>query len=224
MSFDPVDGLDPVDPAAARPRGGRLARAERRSQLLKAAREVFVAKGYYNAVVDDIAERAGVSKPVVYQHFPGKLELYLALLDESTSAMVDAVRTALASTHDNKQRVAATMDAYFGFVGDERGAYRLLFESDLVHDAEVRERVTRSQHECAALVSEVIADDTGLGDGESMLLAIGLIGMAQVSARWALTTDVVGSGPAASLVAQLAWRGLSGFPLGGEHEGIPAAT
>ena len=215
-----------VDEGAAgnRPRGARLARADRKAQLLEAARDVFVAKGYHNAVVDDIAERAGVSKPVVYQHFPGKLELYLALLDKSTEAMVDAVRGALASTHDNKQRVAATMQAYFRFVETEGGAYRLLFESDLVHEAEVRERVTRSQHECAALVSEVIAEDTGLGDEESMLLAISLIGMAQVSARWALTTDVVRSGPAAALVGQLAWRGISGFPLGGDHEEQPAAT
>jgi AcrR family transcriptional regulator len=154
----------------------------------------------------------------VYQHFPGKLELYLALLDESTAAMIDAVRTALASTPDNKQRVEATMAAYFGFVGDESGAHRLLFESDLVHDAEVRERVTRAQHECARLVSEVIAADTGLGTEESMLLAIGLIGMAQVSARWALTTDTIASGPSAALLSHLAWRGISGFPRSGEHE------
>jgi AcrR family transcriptional regulator len=207
-----------VDDTGSRQRGTRLARPERRAQLLDAALEVFVQKGYHNAVVDDIADRAGVSKPVVYQHFPGKLELYLALLDESTTAMIDAVRAALDSTQDNKQRVEATMAAYFGFVGDDSGAHRLLFESDLVHDAEVRERVTRAQHECARLVSEVIAADTNLGPEESMLLAIGLIGMAQVSARWALTTDTIASGPAAGLLSQLTWRGISGFPRSGEHE------
>ena len=69
------------DAPAARPRGGRLPRRARRAQLLTSALEVFVAQGYHAAAMDDIAERAGVSKPVLYQHFPGKLDLYLALLD-----------------------------------------------------------------------------------------------------------------------------------------------
>src|SRR6202040_1979720 len=100
----------------ARPRSNRLPRHERRRQLLDAALEVFVSQGYHAAAMDEIAERAGVSKPVLYQHFPSKLELYLALLDESTDALVDTVRTALGSTTDNKQRVAATFSAYFEYV------------------------------------------------------------------------------------------------------------
>ena len=67
-------------------------------QLLGAAQEVFVAQGYHAAAMDDIAERAGVSKPVLYQHFPGKLDLYLALLDQHSDDLVAAVRAALAST------------------------------------------------------------------------------------------------------------------------------
>src|SRR6266498_1538695 len=66
----------------ARPAGPRLPRPARRRQLLGAAQEIFVAQGYHAAAMDDIADRAGVSKPVLYQHFPGKLDLYLALLDE----------------------------------------------------------------------------------------------------------------------------------------------
>ena len=67
--------------------GTRLPRPARRRQLLGAAQEVFVAHGYHAAALDEIAERAGVSKPVLYQHFPGKLDLYLALLDESVAAL-----------------------------------------------------------------------------------------------------------------------------------------
>src|SRR5512133_3366928 len=92
----------------ARTRGVRLPRSERRAQLLAVAREVFVGSGYHAASMDEIAERAGVSKPVLYQHFPGKLDLYLALLDESVDALAATVRNALASTTDNKQRVTAT--------------------------------------------------------------------------------------------------------------------
>src|SRR5882757_4491879 len=90
---------------AARPRGTRLPRRARRNQLLGAAQEVFVAQGYHAAAMDDIAECAGVSKPVLYQHFPGKLDLYLALLDVSCDRIIDNCRAALASTPDNKTRV-----------------------------------------------------------------------------------------------------------------------
>src|ERR1041384_121451 len=86
-------------------RGGRLPRSARRKQLLAAAQEVFVANGYHAAAMDDIAERAGVSKPVLYQHFPGKLELYLALLDQHVEVLGEQVRAAMAETSDNKERV-----------------------------------------------------------------------------------------------------------------------
>ena len=84
------------DAAASRARGRRrLPRRERRAQLLESALEVFVAQGYHAAAMDDIAERAGVSKPVLYQHFPGKLDLYLALLDASCDTIIDNCREAL---------------------------------------------------------------------------------------------------------------------------------
>ena len=111
--------------------GNRLPKPARRRQLLAAAQEVFVAQGYHSAAMDEIAERAGVSKPVLYQHFPGKLELYLALLDESVAALTATVRTALESTTDNQQRVMATFTAFFDFVGSTGQAFRLVFESAL---------------------------------------------------------------------------------------------
>src|SRR5512138_3470289 len=97
----------------------RLPRSARRKQLLAAAQQVFVAQGYHAAAMDDIADRAGVSKPVLYQHFPGKLELYLALLDESAEKLTAIVRDALSSTTENRERVPATFRAFFDFVGDE---------------------------------------------------------------------------------------------------------
>jgi AcrR family transcriptional regulator len=199
---------------AARPRSTRLPRPARRNQLLNAAQQVFVAQGYHAAAMDNIAERAGVSKPVLYQHFPSKLELYLALLDRNCDVFVQTVLSALASTTDNKQRVAAVMDAYFGFVADRDGAFRLVFESDLNNDEAVRERVERCMRTCAEAVSKVIAEDAGLPENESMLLAIGMTGMAQVAARYWLANDE-GSIPretAARLISTLSWRGIAGFP------------
>jgi AcrR family transcriptional regulator len=200
-------------PSDARPRGNRLPRHERRRQLLDAALEVFVSQGYHAAAMDDIAERAGVSKPVLYQHFPGKLELYLALLDESVDALVATVRDALSSTADNKQRVAATFGAYFEYMGGKGQAYRLVFESDLGNEAAVRDRLERGQRECAALISPIVRQDAGLDDDEARLLSVGMVGLAQVTARyWLGTRDRVPREAAEQLVARLAWRGISGWP------------
>jgi AcrR family transcriptional regulator len=202
---------------AARPRGTRLPRRARRNQLLGAAQEVFVAQGYHAAAMDDIADAAGVSKPVLYQHFPGKLDLYLALLDQHTETVVAAVREALDATTDNKQRVADTIEAYFRFVDEEGGAFRLVFESDLVNQPEVRERIDGVTLACAEAIGEVIRDDAGLPKEQARLLAVGLVGMAQVAARYWLQADgTIPRDTAARLLASLSWRGIGGFPRTGE--------
>jgi AcrR family transcriptional regulator len=202
-----------ADTNGGRTRSARLPRSARRNQLLGAAEEVFVAQGYHAAAMDDIAERAGVSKPVLYQHFPGKLELYLALLDRHCDKLVAAVRGALDSTTDNKQRVAATIAAYFDYVEHDSGAFRLVFESDLTNEEAVRERTHRVTTECAEAIRDVIASDTGLSDEESMLLAVGLTGISQVTARYRLANSGdLPSEDAVRLISQLAWRGIGNFP------------
>jgi AcrR family transcriptional regulator len=163
--------------------------------------------------MDEIADRAGVSKPVLYQHFPGKLDLYLALLDHSGEVLLRLLHDALRSTEDNKERVTATMTTYFAFVDDPAETFRLLFESDLTNESAVRERLDRLNAECADEIAKIITEDTGLSVEESTLLAIGLVGVAQVAARYWL--DSGGSIPrdtAAELVATLSWRGIGGFP------------
>jgi len=201
-------------PETAPKRGSRLPRLARRAQLLEAAQEVFVANGYHAAAMDDIADRAGVSKPVLYQHFPGKLDLYLALLDTSCDAIVASVRDALRSTDDNKERVGATIHAFYEYVANAQGAFRLVFESDLTNETAVRERVDLVTHQCAEACSEVISADAGLSKEQSMVLAVSLVGMAQVSARYWLSSEAssLTQKQAADLVASLAWRGIRGFP------------
>ncbi|QXJ24576.1 TetR/AcrR family transcriptional regulator [Actinomadura graeca] len=200
----------------ARPRGTRLPRLARRRQLLGAAQEVFVAQGYHAAAMDEIAERAGVSKPVLYQHFPGKLELYLALLDEHAEALVKTVRDALESTTVNKMRVQACMQAFYDFVAGEGEAYRLVFESDLRNVAPVRARVDRANQQCAEMIAQVIAEDTDAPTDEAHLLGMGLVGMAEVSARyWLSQHRAIPKDTAEKIIARLAWRGISGFPRTG---------
>jgi len=196
-------------------RGGRLPRSARRKQLLAAAQEVFVANGYHAAAMDDIALRAGVSKPVLYQHFPGKLELYLALLDVQTEALADAVIAALEGTTDNQQRIHGVLSAYFGFVArdDHDGAFRLIFESDLVNDPAVRRRVESVTEKTMLAVAAAVAGDTGLGEAEAKLLSTALTGAAQVAARWWLDSDrPVSQDAAVHLLESLLWRGISNFP------------
>ena len=200
-----------------RPRGGRLPRKARRAQLLDSALEVFVAQGYHSAAMDDIAERAGVSKPVLYQHFPGKLDLYLALLEQSSDRIIDATKVALASTTDNKLRVIATMQVFYDYVANAQGAFRLVFESDLTNEPAVRAQVDRVTAVCADEITHVISEDTGLSPEASRLLAVSLVGMAQVSARyWLAEGGEIDQSDAATLVAGLAWRGISRFPRADE--------
>ena len=194
-------------------KSGRLPRDERRAQLLVAALEVFTASGYHSAAMDEIADRAKVSKPVLYQHFPSKLDLYLAVLDLHIDSLVFAIQKAIASNRENSARVAATVEAYFGFIDSEGEAFRLLFESDMNLEPQVRERLNRMTYDCAAAVSAVISIDTGLGKEESMMLAVGIISTVQTTARHWLDRDgKIDRKRATELVMNLIWRGISGFP------------
>lgn len=196
----------------------RLPRSARRKQLLEAAQEVFVAQGYHAAAMDDIAERAGVSKPVLYQHFPGKLDLYLALLDTHCDAIVERVRSAMKASTDNKTRVAGAISAYFDFVDHESEAFRLVFESDLRNDPAVRERTDRVERGCVEAITETIMSDTGVTRSRAELLAAGLCGAAEIAARFWLTGGrQVAKPEAEALVAALSWRGIASFPLQGSE-------
>jgi AcrR family transcriptional regulator len=196
----------------------RLPRSARRKQLLAAAQEVFVAQGYHAAAMDDIAERAGVSKPVLYQHFPGKLELYLALLDTHCDDIVDRVRKAMAATTDNKERVRGAIGAYFDFMDHESEAFRLVFESDLRNEPAVRERVERVERGCIAAITDTIMADTNVPRSYAELLAAGLVGSAETAARfWLAGGRRAEKAEAEALVAALSWRGIASFPLHGEH-------
>lgn len=207
------------DAAGSRPT--RLPRDQRRIQLLDAASEVFASKGYHAAAMDDIADAAGVSKPVLYQHFPSKLDLYLALLDQSCDRLVEVVEEALASTDENADRVIATVAAFYEFVSSEGSDFRFVFESDLTSDDAVQRRLSRVNAEISDAIAEVIAEDTSLPAQQAKLLAVCLVGIAQVSARYWISggTSAITLDEAKHLVSNLAWRGISGFPLT-EHDKV----
>ncbi|WP_054054871.1 TetR/AcrR family transcriptional regulator [Alloactinosynnema sp. L-07] len=196
-------------------RGARLPRTARRAQLLAAAQDVFAANGYHAAGMDEIAERAGVSKPVLYQHFPGKLELYMALLEKHVDELIRRVQTAMESTTDNKLRVRNAVGAYFDFVDGESQAFRLVFESDLRGEPLVKDAVERATTASVDAITATITADAGLDEHRARLLAVGLVGVSQVSARaWLEDSRAMPKDEAIALISNLAWRGIGGgFPL-----------
>jgi AcrR family transcriptional regulator len=195
-------------------RGTRLSRSARRAQLLVAARDVFAAQGYHAAAMDDIAEKAGVSKPVLYQHFPGKLELYRALLTTYADELVNRVREAIDHTQENRERVHAAVAAYFDFVAGEGHAYRLVFESDLRGEPEAAALVDGALTSCIDAVVAVVTEDAGLDGERARLLAVGLVGLSQVTAQyWLDSEQTIPRDEAVALMSALAWKGLAGFPL-----------
>ena len=195
------------------PRGVRLSRSARRAQLLGAARDVFAAQGYHAAAMDDIAERAGVSKPVLYQHFPGKLELYHALLTSCADELVERVREAIATPADNRERVTAAVEAYFDFVAGDGQAYRLVFGSDLRGEPGAAAVVEGALTRCIEAVAAAVTADAGLDAARARMLAVGLVGLSQVAAQYWLDSDgAVPRDEAVALLSGLAWGGLAAFP------------
>lgn len=192
----------------------RMPRSERRAQLLQAAQATFVANGYHSTAMDDIAERAGVSKPVLYQHFKSKLDLYLALLEKNARELVDNVRGAMAASDDNKDRVNLAMRAYFDFVDGQGEGFRLLFDSDQRNDPAVAKVMKQAEQDCIDALADTIMGDTGVDKARAEILATGLAGSAEIAAKkWLAVGRPIPKDEAVALMATLSWRGISYFPL-----------
>ncbi|WP_432557977.1 TetR/AcrR family transcriptional regulator [Granulicoccus sp. GXG6511] len=208
-----TDHVQAANGAMGRP--ARMPRDQRRLQLLDVAGQVFADKGYHNAAMDDIAEAAGVSKPVLYQHFPSKLDLYLALVDRASEEIVDLVRAAIAGTTNNSERVSAALGSFYEFVAQAGKSFRFVFESDLIGDAQVSDRIWQAHRDLAEAIGQSIAHDTRMSPERARLLGISLVGLAQVGARYWVSElrDELSAHEASSLISTLAWRGIRGFPL-----------
>ena len=202
------------DPPATRQRGARMPRRERRAQLMDSALEVFVAQGFHAAAMDDIADRAGVSKPVLYQHFPSKLDLYIAVVDSHAEKLVNDVNTALRTTTDNHQRVRAAVQAFFDFIEHDSQGYRLIFENDYVSEPQVAAQVKVATEACTDAVFDLISRDSGLDPHRARMIAVGLVGISVDCARYWLDSDrPISKDDAVDGTVQFAWGGLSHVPL-----------
>ena len=159
----------------------RLPAVRRRRQLLDVALEVFAGRGYHGTSMEDVAEAAGVTKPVLYQHFASKRDLYQELLDDVGRHLVEVVLKATASVAGPRQQVAAGFDAYFRFVAERESAFRLPFGGD-ERAGEFAEAVRKVEDAMAEAITPLIEAD--VDDDHRRLLAYGIVGLAEAASRW----------------------------------------
>src|SRR6478735_3921659 len=120
----------------------RLPAARRRRQLLDVALDVFARNGFHQTSMEDVADAAGVTKPVLYQHFASKRELYLELLEDVGGQMMVAVAKAVATARGPHDQVEAGFAAYFRFVAEHEDAFKLLFGGGARRDEEFADAVS----------------------------------------------------------------------------------
>jgi AcrR family transcriptional regulator len=188
----------------------RLPAPRRRRQLLDVATDVFGESGYHQASMDAIAEAAGVTKPVLYQHFASKRELYLELLDDVGTRLMDAVVAATRAADDPHQQVEAGFRAYFGFVFGHANAFRLLFSGGRQPDEEFAAVAERVEQAMADTIAGLI--DVALDPAHRQLLGHAVVGLAEGTSRhWVREGLSPDPSRLARWVADAAWSGLRGL-------------
>ena len=188
----------------------RLPAAERRQQLLDVAVETFSKQGYASTSMNDVADAAGVTKPVLYQHFRSKKELFLELLRDLGGRLGDELTEAMAGAGSPRGQVEQGMLAYFRWVDDHRGGFQLLF-ADTRSEPEFVREAAGLETAIAANVAAAIEVD-GLDDERRRLLAVGIVGLAErVCRQWLRGGIELDPDELAALVADLAWGGLRGL-------------
>jgi AcrR family transcriptional regulator len=192
----------------------RLTAGQRRRQLVAVALELFAQRGYRATTMDDIAEAAGVTKPLVYQHFSSKRALYLELVNSIAEELLIAVKTAVAQARGPRQQVEMGFAAYFRLVISREAEFRLLYGRDHADDKELGLALRTVEDAIAAAIEPLI--DAGLDDDHRRLLAYAVVGMAEGASRRFMEQRTVGGGGAveeevarlAQRMADLAWAGL----------------
>lgn len=206
-----------------RPRRGipvrRLSGEERREQLFAVSLRLFAERGYEATTMDEIAEAAGVTKPLLYQHFTSKRALYLELVDSVAAELLHAIGSAAAAAPGPRQQVEDGFAAFFGLLVARETAFRLLYGRNHPTDAELDDALRRVEDAIAEGIGPLIA--AGLDPEHRRFLAHAVVGMAEGASRHWLDTrrreghddGPAGDGTADALrlaarLADLAWAGL----------------
>jgi AcrR family transcriptional regulator len=189
----------------------RMPAAERREQLLRTAVSVFAEHGYHATSMNDVAEAAGVTKPVLYQHFSSKRELFIELLDDIGAELRDTIAKATADAAGPRQQIEQGFRAYFSFVEESTDAFRVLFGSGARRDPEFASFARAVEASIAEAISELIVVE-GEPVAQSLLLAHSIVGMTEAASRYWLAHDREPDvDELATQLSQLAWSGLRGI-------------
>jgi AcrR family transcriptional regulator len=184
---------------------------ERRAQLLDVARRVFGNSGFHAVSMETVAKEAGVTKPILYDHFPSKKHLYQALIDADLAVLHDEVRGALDSPTGNRERIRASFQAYFDFVDEHAEGFRLLMQETVGAEDEFRNRVSEVRDQILGEVADLIVRESkGLLDREhAEIVALALIGMVETVAQWEPGGRPEKRKEAVDVLVRLAWRGIT---------------
>jgi AcrR family transcriptional regulator len=199
--------------ATVQPSVRRLTAEQRREQLFSVALELFARRGYRATTMDDIAESAGVTKPLVYQHFSSKRALYLELVDSIAQDLLVAIRGAIMRAEGPRQQVEMGFAAYFRLVINREAEFRLLYGRDHADDKELGRALRTVEDAIAQAIDPLI--DAGLNDDHRRLLAYAVVGMAEGASRIFMAQRPVSvmaveeeAQRLAQRMADLAWAGL----------------
>jgi AcrR family transcriptional regulator len=184
---------------------------ERKAQLLAVARKAFGSKGFHGVSMDDVAREAGVTKPILYDHFSSKEALYLALLDADALELEERIRSALAAPTGNRERIRASFQAYFDFVDEHAAGFRMLMQETVGVDDLFRSNVGQVRDRIQREVSDLIVRESqGRLDREAAdIVALGLVGMVETAARRDPGGPKAHRTRTVDTLVQLAWRGIT---------------
>lgn len=161
--------------------------------------------------MNDIAEAAGVTKPVLYQHFTSKRELYREVLSDVGAQLLDAITKATTGAAGPREQVELGFQAYFRYVDNHREAFQVLFGGGTRRDEEFAQQVAAVESVIAEAIAALI-DVAGLSDDNRRLFAHGIVGLAEGTSRhWFAHEIDAEPDELAQQVAELAWGGLRGL-------------
>jgi AcrR family transcriptional regulator len=194
----------------------RVSREERRRRLLASAEELFGRQGYRKTEVEELARRAGVTKPMLYRHFPGgKAEVFMAVLDEHVNSLLRGLWEAMASSRNPRERLHRGIDAYLKFAEANPEAFHLMVLSSVELEPglgsrlhEVRESIVRG---LANTISDVMKG-AGLQDRGAPLYAYALLGGVESVVAWWLDSGAGNRDLIVDHLLAFVWRGFDGLP------------
>ncbi len=191
----------------------RMRAPERRAQLLDVARRLFGTYGYHQVSMDTVAREAGVTKPILYDHFPSKHDLYLALLDTDLTVLHDQVREALDAPTGNRERIRSSFQAYFDFVDEHAAGFQLMVQETVGAEDDFRGHVEAFRDRILSEVADLIERESQgrLDRVHAETVALALIGMVENVARREPGASAATRRAALETLVQLAWRGITGL-------------